>query len=77
MSEKKYKVGWIRCDDNWAFKNVCKHFQKQMKEYNHLDCISGDNQYADVYCVVSPSFLKYVEQLNKVILHLDSERALK
>lgn len=66
------KIGWIIGSENWAYKNVMEHFKKEMSEYEHI----ANDISADVVIAMSTGQSKKVKENGKLILRLDSKRAL-
>lgn len=74
----RIKIGWIQGKDNWAFRFLCKRYQKVLPEYQHIDLKYDDKEkQADVLYVVSAHLLKNISQKEKVIFHLDGKRMLE
>ncbi len=67
------RIGWLVGNQNWAYKNIMEHFKKVMPEYQHIE----NDISADIVIIMSPQDLRKVTDKRKVILHLDSKRALE
>ena len=71
-------IGWIQGKDNWAFRFLCKRYQKALPEHQHIDLEYEDkDKQSDVLYVVSVELLKNISQKEKVIFHLDGKRMLE
>jgi len=68
------KIGWLCGNEEWAFKIITETHSKELPEYTH---IFNEVDVADVIYVPTTSYLKNVSDKKRVILHLDSFRALR
>ena len=69
------KINWKFGSEAWAFRNLCKHLQKKIKTFLHIDN-SGDDSDSIAF-LVSPAQLKKERADSKTILHIDSNRWYK
>jgi len=67
------KIDWMHGHEEWAFRNLCEHLIKELSDFES----GSDNP--DIFFLVSPHQLPKNPNLdrNKIILHLDSVRAIE
>ena len=72
------RIGWIQGKDNWAFRFLCKRYQKALPEYQHIDLEYEDKEkQADILYVSTSHLLRYIHEKEKAIFHLDGTRMLE
>ena len=68
------RICWMTGPQEWAFKVICERYAGALPGYEH---VFNDPAGADVVFSVTPTQLMTLAEKKKIVLHLDSLRALQ